>query len=102
MKLTKVDEPNVRALKLSGNGAVYYSRWTDEDGGEYIRIEENVGGYEKLGSFSDHAFRVDDVGSEKPLTGYDTSTGGEKASSDNNMSAFLRAAKADFVARREA
>lgn len=94
MQFTKVDEPNHRAEKVSGTGAISYAYWFDDRDNQYVQIVGNFGGGGVgVGSFSPDLYLVDDIGTPKQLNGYDPSTGTVRVSSDNNMPAFLKAIK---------
>lgn len=102
MIFKKVDEPQRRAEKLSKTGALYYTLWSDEGGNEYVRMEGNYGGGGAgTGSFSEDFYCVEDIGLGDTIVGYDTRTEAPRITNDNNMSAFLRAVRADVLERRE-
>lgn len=98
MPFKKDPGENLRAAKISGGGALYYSTWTDGRGDRYVRIEENVGGGPNNGTFSSNLFRLDEIGSSTPR-GYRLTDGVATESADKNMSAFLRAIAADIDRR---
>jgi hypothetical protein len=98
----EISDQKFRADKLSETGAVYYDIWADELGREYIQIVDNVGGYgQGVGTFSGDIYPLDNSYYSPPISGYDPVTGAPRSTSDNNMSAFLRAARNDFNRRRE-
>ncbi len=102
MKFTKSDEPNRRVEKTAETGALYVSLWTDGNGREYVRIEDNVGGGPSNGSFSRDLFPLDDIGPGNEFKGFDISNGTTKITSDRNMPGFLRAIKRHLTEEREA
>lgn len=102
MKFSKKEEPDIRADKLSGTGAVYYSTWLDEKGEQFFRIEKVVGGSGvSHGRFDSDVYRLLDIGRHKKIKGYDLVSGLSRITSNNNMSGYLRAVEKDVVRRRE-
>lgn len=102
LSISKKVDLNLRAPKLSGTGAVYYSIWVDTNGVEYVKVEKVVGGSGVgNGTFSSDVYRVDAIATSSEITGYDLSSGAARVTQDNNMSGFLRAIKADVEKRRE-
>jgi len=102
MPFTRDDGPNLRAEKLIGAGALYYSTWSDEHGNRYVRVEENVGGGPSNGTFSSNLYPLDAIGGQSAATGIIIETGQQVVSQDKNMSGFLRAILNDINRRANA
>lgn len=100
MLFTKLDELPIRAQKVSNTGAIYYSVWLDKAGEEYVQIVENVGGTGVgQGTFSANLYKVEDIRAGHLPKGFDPDSGQEVSTGDNNMKAFLVAAKEDRIRR---
>lgn len=103
MSFASMIEESVRADKLSNTGAVYYSIWLDKFGNEYLKINSVIGGYGSgNGTFNNYIYLVSEIGIGSPVKGFDACSGAIALSHDNNMSGFLRAAKADLMRRKQA
>ena len=100
MRFAQIDNTPLRADNLSKTGAVYYLRWNDDMQNMYVQITDVVGGHgARNGTFSKNLYVLSDIREGSIHTGYDPADGSTKATSDNNMSGFLRAVRNDIIRR---